>query len=70
MNYRIKEPTLAVANREGQKTMVTVLAGSIIVVEDQQIGAMQMLEVEWNGRPLLMFAQDLKTRGEAVYQAA
>jgi len=66
MDYRIKDPTLAVVESDGKKTMVTVPAGSIVTLEDQTIGATQMVDVQWNGSRVLMFAQDLRVRGEAL----
>ncbi len=71
MKYRMKDPTLAVVDTNGNRTMITIPAGSVVVVESETANSMQMVDVECEGRRALMFAQDLRTRGEILnYQAA
>ena len=71
ISYRIKDPTLAVVEKSGSKVMITVPAGAIVTAENYTVDAMEMVEVVWDKRHILMFALDLRTRGEAVnYQAA
>ncbi len=66
MKYRITESTLAIIDDNGSRTMVTVPAGSIVLARDLKLTPTQMLHVEWNGRHVLMFVQDLRMRGEAI----
>jgi hypothetical protein len=65
-SYRIKDPTVAISDRSGKKTIMTVPAGSVVVVEQPKTDEMEMLDVLWNGRHVLMFARDLRARGEVL----
>jgi hypothetical protein len=70
MMYRMKDPTLAVVDTDGKRIMVTIPAGSLVVAEDQQLNQFQMVAVECEGARVLMFAQDLQSRGEIVNSRA
>ena len=64
-SYRMKDPTLAISEADGSKKMLTVPAGTVITV-DHPTGEPDLVDVLWNGRHVLMFATDLKLRGEMV----
>ena len=46
--------------------MLTVPAGSVVTVERTGAEGAGMLDVIWNNRRIMMFAQDLRTRGELI----
>lgn len=63
--YRIKDPTVAVENREGQRTLITIPADSVVEAARGE-NKDSMVDVLWNGRDLLMFERDLRTRAELI----
>ena len=64
--YRLNTPTLAIMVHDGQHSSVTVPAGDIVQVTDGPLDENRLVEVEWEGKVLLMFAVDLRERGEPV----
>lgn len=64
--FRIVTPTLAVASEAGQRVIVTVPKDAIIRVLSGPLQDERMVDVQWQGRRLLMFAQDLRERGRDI----
>ena len=61
--YRFNSPTLALLEEEGHHVARTVPAGAIVEV-DGTLEAGRLVEVLWDGKRVMMFAQDLKSRAE------
>jgi hypothetical protein len=64
--YRLNTPTLAIMVHDGQHSSVTVPAGDVVKVTSGPLDENRLVEVEWKGKVLLMFAIDLRERGEPV----
>jgi len=62
--YRINNPTIALFEQDGRHVADTVPAGAIIEISRVALDGDKLLEVVWNGRPVLMFTQDLRKRAE------
>ena len=52
--------------QDGQHLPLTVPVGGIVKVALGRLNENQLVNVEWQGKPLLMFAVDLRDRGELV----
>lgn len=65
--YRINSPTMALFPENGYHGARPVPAGSVVVIdEDLFKDNNKLVEVLWNQRNVMMFAQDLRTRGEKI----
>lgn len=63
--FRITTPTIALFPvEEGHHEAHTVPAGAIIAAEG--IDEDKLIEVTWEGKRMLMFAQDIRSRGEKL----
>jgi hypothetical protein len=63
--YRLKNSTLAIMVHKGQQLPLTVPLGGVVQVAGQLNGN-KLVDVEWEGKPLRMFAMDLRKRAEPV----
>jgi hypothetical protein len=61
--YRFNSPTLALLEEEGRHVARTVPAGAVVEV-DGTFENNKLVEVVWDGKRVMMFAQDLKSRAE------
>jgi|SRR4051794_11516490 hypothetical protein len=65
--YRLNRATLGVCSDGDKKCCITVPDGEIIRVQIPDILAnRQTLEIEWGGRVLTVFTQDILARGTAL----
>jgi len=64
--YRIKDPTIAMFEEGGVHAARTVAAGMIVEVHNGAIDGDKLVEVMWNGRKVMMFTQDLRSRAEQL----
>jgi hypothetical protein len=64
--YRLNTPTLAILSRDGQRVPLTIPHDGIVRVIGPAYDDRQLVDVEWEGKKLLMFAIDLRNRGELV----
>jgi len=65
--FRIKTPTIALfLVKEGHPEAHTVPVGAIIAAEG--IEGDKLIEVTWDGRKIMMFAQDIRSRAEKVLE--
>lgn len=63
IRYKITSPTIAVVDRNTQH----VPAGSVIEVDTETLlGGNQLINVTWDGKQMMMFAQDVRSRGEQL----
>jgi hypothetical protein len=72
--YRLREPTLALFVEEGRRVVRTVPAGTTVVVDgdpgtiaaEEAVDSKRMVGMLWNGIPVIMFTQDLRSRAELI----
>jgi hypothetical protein len=64
--YRITDPTIAVVEEEGRHVSYTVPVGAIVIVDVNSLQDNGLVEVVWNEEPVMMFAQDLRSRSEPL----
>jgi hypothetical protein len=68
--FRLAGPTIAVLFSEGRKTAIIVPAGETIKAVNDPTEGNPVLDVEWDGKILEMFVQDIRERGERVRSAS
>ena len=64
--YRIKDPTIAMFHDDERGIARKISAGTIVEVPVRSLDGNKLVEVIWDGRQVLMFMQDLKTRAEEI----
>jgi hypothetical protein len=62
--YRINSPTIALFFEDGRHVAHTIPTGVIINVDG--LDGDKLVEVTWDGKKGLMFAQDVRSRGERI----
>jgi hypothetical protein len=62
--YRIKTPTVALFEENGAHVARMVPAGSVINVDGAAFDGEKLVNVTWEGKSVMMFAQDLRARAE------
>lgn len=66
-HFRLKDPTLGIEAKAGQRTAVMVPAGAVVrVVKGPRPDDKRMVDVIWGERTLVMFTEDIERRGEDV----
>jgi hypothetical protein len=68
--FRLKARTLALERPDGQTKAVYIQPGEVITVKNGPSNGDALIDVEWSGRILMMFYQDLLAHGERVSDAA
>lgn len=66
LRFRLTAPTLAIV--EADRSTVTIPDGAVLAVLED-VSSSPFVRVTWTGRTVLMFAVDLKERGEIVRTA-
>jgi len=64
--YRISSPTIALFQEDESRVAHTVLAGDIVAIERKALDDDGLVEVTWNERVVMMFTQDVRSRGNRV----
>ena len=68
--FRLKEETSAIETFGRKRLATQVPAGSVVTVEsDPRPDDLRMVDVRWDGRKLVMFADDIEKHGEQVAEA-
>jgi hypothetical protein len=68
--FRLRKPTVAIGLDEAsQHVVVSIPTGAEITVVDEDTGHAPWVVVNWKGRDLEMFADDLRSRAELVRAA-
>jgi hypothetical protein len=62
--YRLNFPKIALMNR----LPITIPAGGVVQLIPGPLDENWLLDVEWEGKPVVMFASDLRAHGELVGQ--
>jgi hypothetical protein len=61
--YRIIDPTIGVFQEEGKQVARTVPKGAVVTLADEKSwDSNALIEVCWEGKSVMMFAQDLRSR--------
>jgi hypothetical protein len=66
LRYRINEPTIAMFEAEGKYVARTMASGTIVEVRGDAIDGNRLVDVIWDGRNVMMFTQDLRSRAESL----
>jgi hypothetical protein len=66
VKYRLASSTIALLPVDGHKVVRTVPAGSVVMIDGALFNENQLVEVSWNGKKVMMFAQDVRSRGEEI----
>jgi hypothetical protein len=64
--YRITNPTIALFHEDGRHVAHMVPSGAIIHVDNATFAGDKLLDVIWNGKKVMMFTQDLRSRSIAA----
>ena len=64
--YLIKSPTIALFLEDGRHVTHMIPKGSIVVVESENINGNRLLEVIWAEKKVMMFTQDIRSRGKKL----
>lgn len=63
--YRINDPTIAMFQEEGGYVARTMASGTVVDINDA-IDCDKLVDVVWDGRKIMMFTQDLRSRAERI----
>ena len=63
-------PTLAIVKVDGHNTVMYVPTKDIVTVKNGPLNGGRLVDVDWNGRTVMMFASDLRERASQVQEAA
>jgi hypothetical protein len=64
--YRIDSPTIALFLEEGGHVAHMVPTGSTITIDGKTLNGNKLVEVTWADKVVMMFTQDLRTRGNKI----
>ena len=68
--YRIMNPTIAVIVEDGRHVAHMVPAGAVVTLDSGGLEGERLVDVIWEGRKAMMFAQDLRSRAIALTDEA
>ena len=68
--FRVNHDTLAVFHEDGRHVARTVPEGAVIRVDSAAFDGDKLVDVTWNGKKVMMFTQDLRSRAEAMTEAS
>jgi hypothetical protein len=64
--YRITNPTMALIQENGHDVAHTIPTGTIITFDSTAFDGEKLVNVTWDGKAVMMFAEDLRVRSELV----
>ena len=64
--FRITSPTIALFFENDRHVAQTLPTGSIVKAVDGRVGEKGLIDIVWEDQKRLMFAIDLKSRGEKI----
>ena len=64
--YRITSPVLALFLKDGAHVSHVIPKGAVVHIDGQTFNGNKLVEVLWDGKVVMMFTQDLRSRGEKV----
>ena len=63
---RLKTSTLGIMSDGGHGFPVTIPMNAIVSLADDSLNDHRLIDVTWEGKTVMMFTQDLESRGERV----
>jgi hypothetical protein len=54
---------------DGRRVAHTVPTGAVITLDSSVLDSDELIDVTWDGKKVLMFAQDLRSRAKRVAEA-
>jgi len=66
VTYLITRPALALFREDGHHTSQMIPKGAIVSVDEKPCNPNKLVEVVWGGKNVMMFVEDLRTRGELL----
>jgi hypothetical protein len=66
--YRVRETTFAILTLDGSRISITLPVNAIVLLIDGPLDGHRLVEILWEGKTLLMFTQDLRSRCDALDQ--
>ena len=64
--YLISSPTIALVLEDGRHVAHLVPEGSLISTDGKPFNGNRLMEVTWADKVVMMFTQDLRTRGKKI----
>ena len=64
--YRIKSPTIALFLEDDRHVAHMIPAESTVVVQAEELNGDRLIEVLWAEKLVMMFTQDIRTRGVKI----
>ena len=65
--YKLTTPTLGILSTDvGENRIPVTIPMNAIVMAAETVDGNKLVEVVWEGKGILMFTQDLRTRGELI----
>ena len=69
--YKLNTPTLAIMSLpNGKRFPMTVPKGTVVKVVNGPLDGTRLVDVEWEGKTVMMFTIDLRERGTPIAQAS
>jgi hypothetical protein len=67
VKFRIKTRTIALFTEEGRQVARPIPGGAEVIVSDENaVQGNKLIEVQWAEKLVMMFAQDIRARGEKL----
>jgi hypothetical protein len=63
---RIQSPTIAVFKEDDRHVTHAIPTGSIVVIDPETFNGNKLVNVMWAEKEVMMFAQDVRSRGERL----
>lgn len=64
--YRINSATLAIHSESGDRTPMMIPTGALVTLVAGPLDGLRMVDVNWYGKIVMMFAGDLRDRATLV----
>ena len=64
--YRLNTPALAILDPDSQRLPLTIPQGGIVRVVADHLYGDQCVDVEWEGKKVMMLTRDIREHGELV----
>lgn len=64
--YLISSPTIALFLEDGRQVAHLVPEGAMISTDGKPFSGNELIKVTWSEKVVMMFAQDLRTRGKKI----
>ena len=68
VKYRIKRSAMALFVEGDRRTVRSVPAEAIVTLEDETVDNNGLVKVMWEGKPVMMFTDDLRRHAQKIDQ--